>query len=539
MIFLTKIPNPKGIKRLLCSFLLGMLPNVFWAQSQIKIEQADKLFFDKTQGNAQKLLGNVKFSHQNAVMHCDSAYFFSETNRVDAFGNIHIIENDTLHLFGDTLHYFGNTKKIKITGNVLLQTQSIELKTNQLLYDRQNNTAYYIGGGEITHKSQQLKLTGKTGTYNVAGGLFSFKHNVQLTHPDFTLQADTFQYQYRQSKAIFISPTYIQLKDSVRIYTENGWYLLKKGVGEYYFPTKIFFENREISADTLWINQKELWAYGRSGLKVTDTANAVILGAQYGYINQREDSVFLTQLPYLQQFADSDTLTFIADTIIITQDSLSPNVTNVADSLKPAPVRHIYAYRNVRFFKKDLQGKCDSMVYHSTDSLLQLFTEPVIWSGINQMTADSVSMKIFDGNINRLYLRQNAFICSLTDSVLGFYDQISGKNMTGYFHDNKITKVFVEKNAQTLYYALDDNGKYIGVNKAFASNLEIRFKKEKIHRIVYLSKPSAKFIPLKQMAESDKFFKGFRWRAKQKPYPEQFSGRYIPDKLPEIMFPEK
>lgn len=99
--------------------------------------------------------------------------------------------------------------------------------------------------------------------------------------------------------------------------------------------------------------------------------------------------------------------------------------------------------------------------------------------------------------------------------------------MTGFFKDNKIVKVIVNKNAQTLYYSEDDNGKYIGVNKAFASNLEIRFKEEKIHRIVYLTKPSAKFIPISKLEDNEKFFKGFKWLANQKTDDKSLKSRLI------------
>jgi lipopolysaccharide export system protein LptA len=519
----------KGIKFLLYSFFTLLITINAFGQNKIKIETADKLYFDKKQGNAQKLLGNVKFRHNKAVMFCDSAYFYSDSNKVDAFGHIHIIENDTMHLYGDTLHYFGNSQIVNISGNVLMQTNSIRLKTSALTYNRKQNIAYYYGGGEIIHKKENLNLKGDIGTYNVGASLFSFKRNVTLTHPDFTLQADTFQYQYSKNKAIFISPTHIQLKDSIKIYTEKGWYLLKQSKGKYFFPTKIVVKNKEIVADTLFINQKENWAYGISNMKITDTANALILGAQYGYVNHTSDSVFLSDLPYLQQFKDSDTLTFIADTIIIKQkkDTLKNDSVNNSK-------RYILAYHHVAFFKKDLQGKCDSLVYHSTDSLLHLYKKPIVWSGINQMTADSISLKIYEGNIQQLVLKQNAFICSLVDSTLDFYDQISGKNMYGYFRENKLTKVFVNKNAQTLYYSEDDKRKYIGVNKAFAANLEIRFKNEKIHRIVYLSKPSAKFIPINKLPVNEKFFKGFNWQINHKPDIKLLQDRLITDKLREF-----
>ncbi|HRN42329.1 MAG TPA: OstA-like protein, partial [Vicingus sp.] len=103
-------------------FLLGTTVNSFSQKtSQIEVLNANSLEFDQSLGNnAKRLIGDVQFKHDNALMFCDSAYFYSETNSMDAFGRVRITQGDTLQLFGDSLNYSGVTKKALLRGNIKL-----------------------------------------------------------------------------------------------------------------------------------------------------------------------------------------------------------------------------------------------------------------------------------------------------------------------------------------------------------------------------------------------------------------------------------
>lgn len=114
---------------LIVFLILGSISSL-WAQEtkQIEILNANSIEFNKKSGiNARKLIGNVQFKHENAIMYCDSAYFYSDKNLIDAFSNVSIHQGDTTHLYGDLLKYNGNTKVAQFRKNVKMINKEIIL----------------------------------------------------------------------------------------------------------------------------------------------------------------------------------------------------------------------------------------------------------------------------------------------------------------------------------------------------------------------------------------------------------------------------
>ena len=72
--------------------------------------------------------------------------------------------------------------------------------------------------------------------------------------------------------------------------------------------------------------------------------------------------------------------------------------------------KNLYAFHNVKLFKNDLQGVCDSLVYDRNDSTIRLYYLPVLWSGLNQLTADTISLQTANSEITNIFLVNNSFI---------------------------------------------------------------------------------------------------------------------------------
>ena len=119
---------------------------------QIEILNSDKMEYDETLGsNAIKYVGNVIFKQDEAIMHCDSAYFYPKENYVNAYHNIHIVQGDTLHLYGDFLKYLGNQKLAQVRDNVILLDKETRLETDHLDFNLRDNIGYYLNGGHIVN----------------------------------------------------------------------------------------------------------------------------------------------------------------------------------------------------------------------------------------------------------------------------------------------------------------------------------------------------------------------------------------------------
>jgi hypothetical protein len=208
---------------------------------------------------------------------------------------------------------------------------------------------------------------------------------------------------------------------------------------------------------------------------------------------------------YLAKISDDNDTLFIAADTLVSIDS--------EDETK----KRLLAYNTVKIFKSDLQGVADSLVYQAADSTIYFYKDPILWSEGNQMTADSIHMLIKNNTIDRIYMNVNSFVIS-KDSLLNF-NQISGRKMTAEFRDQKINRVVVEGNGESIYYILSEEGEKsaMGVNRIICSNITIRFKEGKVNNFSFYKQPDGRFIPPHEITDDDTRLKGFVWREKEKP----------------------
>ncbi len=168
----------------------------------------------------------------------------------------------------------------------------------------------------------------------------------------------------------------------------------------------------------------------------------------------------------------------------------------------------------MKFFRKDLQGTCDSIVYTSIDSTMHLYTNPTLWSESNQLTGDSVWLVVGNKSLQTMELFGTAFIVSQEDSLR--YNQIRGKYMKGFFKNNELYRVNVEGNGQTIYYVKEDD-KIKSVNRADCSDLHIFLKNRQMDKINFVTRPDATLFPLNKVEIKDLKLKGFLWRSELRP----------------------
>jgi lipopolysaccharide export system protein LptA len=210
--------------------------------------------------------------------------------------------------------------------------------------------------------------------------------------------------------------------------------------------------------------------------------------------------------PMMKSLIDRDTLFMSADTLT----SFKPD--------SASDVRQLYAHRDVRIFKSDLQAACDSLTFSSADSIFWFYrinNQPVIWSDTSQFSGDTIRMLLKNKKLDRLWLRQNALVVNSEDGIL--FNQIRGKYSTVFFRDDEAREMLVEGNAQALYYAVDDNKAYIGLNETACSEMRLFFGDNKVESIKFYQKPSGKFIPMKEAGKETKKLEGFFWEQVRRP----------------------
>lgn len=447
-----------------------------------------------------RLIGNVQLKHEGALMYCDSAHLFPKVNTMIAYENVHINQGDTLHLYGDQLNYDGNRRLADIKGErVLLRDPQLELITTQLLYNRNTQTGYYTNGAEI--RSADEVLVSKVGTYNGNTDLMQFKTNVELRTSDYTIYSDTMVHHSPTEQTWFYGTTEIH-GEGGDIFCKKGYFDALNELSWFQDSVHIYNESQIIKGDSVFYNQRDDVGQVYRNVDLTDTAEGYVVTGQYARYKRLNSYAFVTGSPVYSIDVDGDTLHLAGDTLLTYR---------VSDTSE----RFLKVYHNVRIFKSDFQGRCDSLFYSEVDSTFHLYEAPILWTGANQMTSDNMALKLRHGNMDSLFMTGNAFLMSETEEIL--YDQIKGKNMYGQFVDNDLRRIFVSGNGQTVYNAYDENEDLMGINRADCSDLEILVNDNKITRIIFLVKPDATLYPVEDIPEGEKRLKGFRPRYDERP----------------------
>jgi len=502
-------------------FALGLFAQ---KKSKIEILNANTLEYEETKGEkVKRLIGDVQLKHDDALMFCDSAYIYSNSNTMDAYGHVRITQGDSLQMFGDSLKYNGNTKVAILRGDIRLINNDVTLTTNYLDYNRTTNIAYYYGGGKMVNQKENNTLTSGEGYYHADSESFYFKKDVVLVNPDYKIEADTLNYHSSSEIVNFLGPTTITSKDNF-IYTEDGWYNTVTNKSKFYTNAYIYSEEKTIAGDTLYYDRDKGYGEIICNANITDTVENLILQGDVAHLYELKDSAMITQEAMMMQVMDKDTLYMHADTFIISTQYLSQDTvindgesTIIIDTLLRDTVRTMYAYNHVKFYSSDMQGKADSVVYSFSDSTINFYHDPIIWSNENQITAEFIYLVMSNDEIDRMYMNNDAFIISKADSLRENYNQIKGKNMMGYFKDSELHKIDVKQNSETIYYAIDDDGKYIGVNKMSGNDMLIFLKNNEIQTITFIKDPQGNLSPLKEVSPKDVILKGFNWRITERP----------------------
>ncbi len=467
----------------------------------VYLENSETLSFNKTLNpDIQILKGNVRFRHDNALMYCDSAYFYEKANSLDAFGHVRIVQGDTLFVYGDFLYYDGNLKLARLRHHVRMENRKTVLTTDSLNYDRINNLAYYYTGGQI--KDDVNTLTSVWGQYAPPSNEALFKNKVHLLNKNFTLDADTLKYNTKTNIANIVGPTHILYNNETDIYSKKGWYntstersmLLSRSLVKQK-------DGKTLVGDTIFYDKKKKYGEGFKNVVLTDSAQKVTLFGDYIYYNENTKYGVATDSALLMDWSDKDTMYVHADTLFRAKDS-------IYDMAR--------GFYHVRLYRKDVQGICDSLVYSARDSILNMYGKPVLWSDNNQLSGDFVQAFTKNKKVEKIHIDQAAIAVQKEDSL--YFNQLSGKEITAYVDSNQLKQVDVNGNAETIYFPRDEkDSTLIGLNKTQSSFVKMYLKNKKISRVVMTSASTGTMYPLHQLSGSDLYLKNFFWLENERP----------------------
>lgn len=509
------------IKQVLIVLLLAAYTPFLYAQQPQKVEiQSGFLEIRPDFPNAviytKELNEQVYIVHDGIEMWCDQAFLYTKDNFVKAFGNVRITQGDSLTLLSKYAEYNGNTKFAFASGEVILKEPNSTLTTEKLYFDRNKQQGFYRSGGKVVDTASTL--TSRIGRYFAETKRYQFLSDVVLVNPDYTINTNQLDFYTETGHAYLYGPSTI-VSETSTVYSERGFYDTRNDKGHFTKNARIDYENRTVFGDSIYFDQSRSFASATNNIKILDTLNNSIIKGHYAEVFREKDSVFITKRALAITVRDNDSIYIHADTLRITG--------------KPDH-RILKGFYDARIYKSDMSGKADSIYSDEKTGITKMLRNPVMWTGENQMTGDTIHLlsNTITEKLDTLKVFYNAFLIQKDSAG---YNQIKGDILIGLFTDNELDTININRNAEVIFYTRNENDELVGINHSRSSSLQITLKEQEIETIRFIRQADGKLHPESQFPENARILRGFNWRGEERLLSKEdlFKGKPVPI-LPKI-----
>lgn len=489
------------------------------ASDRVFLERADIL--TKAPGDSFMILtGNVVFTKGPMTMRCDSAHYVPETESMDAFGNVSMVQGDTLEVTADELNFDGPTEVAVLYANeggkVVLRNRDVTLETDVFVYDLAMELGYYEVGGVLS--DPQNTLTSLKGEYAPPTKEANFYTDVHLYSRNSTdtlnIYSDTLYYNTASHIAELHSPSTI-INPRGTVYTTLGIYDSDSSFSSLFDRSLVVTpQGQTLTADSIFYDSNASYAEAFGNIILTDSAHKSEIRGNYGYYDQLTDSSFVTGRAMLVEYSQTDTLYLHSryiqsfrrfDTIEIAQDTLR----GIEASRRIDTTQVAVAFPRVRFYRRDMQGVCDSMRFTRIDTTLRMFVNPIVWSDQRQIFGSVIEVKLNDSTIERATIPEAAFTAQHIEGE--HYDQLSGKEMVAVFEGGELRRLNVNGNVEIIMYPEESDSTINKMVNAESSYLEGWFRGRTTERIKMWPQTTGSATPLFLAKPSNYYLPKFKW----------------------------
>ncbi len=478
------------------------------------------------------LAGTVKLRQGNTLFYCDSCVVNTKTRVFEAFGNVHINDSDTAHIYSSYLRYLIDPKYAYFTNNVRLTDGKGTLTTNQLEYDLAGKIGTYKNGGRLTNN--KTVITSREGVYYADIRDVYFKKNVEINDPSHYVKSDSIIYNTETGIARFISETFLRDSSGRTIRTREGSYDSRGGRSEFTQRTRIQDGALIIEGDQIANDEASGIVQIRDNGILIDTAQGINILANEIFANKKTGAYLATRNPLMIIKQESDSIYIKADTLFSARlsdrfrqvDSTKSDIEGeemaAAESSKDArPLandstnRYFEAFRNVKIFTDSLQAMSDSLFYSFKDSTFRLFQEPVVWSNKSQVTGDTIYLFTKNKKADRIEVFQNSFLVNSKEE--GVYNQVKARQMHGFFTEGAMDSVLTKGSSESIYFVQDQDSAYTGINQTSSDAMDVYFANSELQRIIFRSSVKGTMWPMSLKTPSEMRLKGFLWLESRRP----------------------
>lgn len=513
------------------------------AAGRIFLEHADVLH-KQDRDSFMVLSGTVHFSKGAMQMYCDSAHYYPTSESMDAFGNVRMQQGDTLFIYADELNYDGLREIAYLYADegkdVRMINRNVRLNTPEFTYDMVDERGYYTNGGVLT--DPQNRLVSVEGEYLPATKEANFYIDVHLHRIDgrdtLDIYSDTMYYDTRTRIAEFYSPTEI-ISGRGTIHTTEGVYDTRNNQAQLFKHSTVHTDSTStLTGDTILYDRDRGYGEAFGNVDITDSARQTTLRGAYGYYNRLVDSAFVTGRALAMEYSRGDTLYMHGRYIksILDIDTIRTTVTDTIappagspDTVQPQIIKreivstdstHVFtAWPRVRFYRSDMQGLCDSMIFVQRDSTLHLHHHPVVWSDDRQIFGNRIILYLNDSTIDRALLPDFAFTAQHIED--DYYNQLTGKVMEACFNGGELSRLDVSNSVEAIFYPEENDSTINKMVNLQTANMRGWFEKRALIRMKTWPESNGRVTPLYLAKRSDLLLSKFQWYGTLRPRDSQ------------------
>ena len=510
------------------------MPNVDRRQpDKFFLEKADLLYSNEDWDTTRQVVsGNVMFSKLGTLLYCDSAWYYPQTASLDAFGNVRMLQGDTIEVRSDFIYYDGLSQLARLrtggTGRqVTLEHTSRSdgtkkyLYTDSLDYNLLSRLAYYDEGGTMynvnTRTGERDTLTSRSGQYDTNTRVAEVNTDVYIRNRTSNLRTNRLLYHTDTRVAEIVEPTEIY-SGSEYIRTASGNYDM--GTGDAELTTRSLVVHTDslgrattLEGDSMVYNkaQRRTEAYmftdpmrNARPMVIVDTARHATLIGGYGYYSDSTHTAYAERYPLLKEYSRPDTTYLRANTIFLETfnygvkpleplrlDSLSTPADSIEsariDSINANTEYHIAkAFERARFFRDDLQGIADSITFVSRDSMLYMDRKPIVWSGPRLVAGSRIEVHLNDSTADWAYLPAKGLVVEEVGE--GFYNQLRAGKMMAFLEEETLKHLDADTDVQTILLPMENDSTYNKLVYSVGDTLSVDMDKNDLQKLKLYSR---------------------------------------------------
>ena len=435
-----------------------------------------------------------------------SGYYYAD-QEVAYFKDSVLVINPTFALRADSLRFDAKENRVIFIGPTRMRVDSSEIYCEAGFYDIDEDRGIFSGGaqyrkGEQIASANQILFDGRQSTYTLQGSARVEEGEGK------SAAADTIIYNRQEDKTRLIGNAVAVDGNRViqgPVVDYDGRQAAYQTLGR----SLISEPPQLLEADSVKFEQSTGFGLASGKVIWQDTSQQLSILCEKALYRQ-EDAYLKASggargRPLMKIVIEGDTLFMTADTLLSVK----------ADTAAADSARLLQAYRDVRIFKSNLQALADSVAFSQEDELFRFFHEPIIWSDTSQFTADTIFLALQDEALHRIYLFNDAFIINSPDEL--FFNQIKGRKIEADFLENNLHQMFVSGNAESVYYALDEQKAYVGVNKTVCSEMKLLFENNQVNEIMFYNQPAGRLDPMGAVDHEKLRLTGFVWQKNIRP----------------------